>query len=303
MNTVFKYSLLHYVHSQVLDESLNIGILIFFPEHHKVVFRYSDRMNSFKYIYPTFSKQHIEAYLEGFTKRAKIITENYSSFSEQEFRTNPKEYINSEFLPEDATVLQFSKIYTSLLYSNDLNKIISNLCNTYFPDYNSGNKHDTYFSHRLVDESHIYHSGYQKHNDKYVLRAISSIIKNKNQDAVKFFKKKIEVKLDTSLVFDMAWQNGSTNLVKPVSFDLSNSTNIQRKANRLFGTLFFLSDEAEANNYRFDLLVAKPQNKTLFKAYDKALNKLEKIPSPKKIIEEEGFDDYIDKAISQLHIV
>lgn len=282
MNTVFKYTLLQYIHSQTWGESINIGVLIFFPEHHKVIFKYSDKINNLKYIYPAFVKSNIELYLKGFRKKADNISSNYTVFSENEIKTNIEKYVQDEFLPEDATALQFSQIYTSLLYSPDLNKIINNLYNRYFP------------SHKISNIN-------EKHDDEFLLKTIHSLVREKNHELTRHFQRNVEVKSsDTSLTFDMAWKNGSTNLVKPVSFDLSNSANIHRKADRFFGTLFFLENEAKANNYRFDLLVARPQDKKLFKAYDKALNKLEKIPSPKKIVEESDFDNYIDQALNQL---
>jgi len=282
MNTTFTYSLLQYKHSQILNEVVNIGILCFFPEHHKVFFKYSDRINHLKHIYPAFAKQQIETYLKGFTKKAKSISSHYDFFSEKAIRQNTEEYIHSEFLPIDASALQFSSIYTSLLYSNNLDDIVNNLFAKYFP-------------------SHHIESNLEKHDDEYVIRKINSLVKEKNISLTKYFERNIEIKSqETSLVFDIAWKNGSTNLVKPISFDLSNSTNIHRKADRFFGTLFFLEPEAKKQNYRFDLLVAKPQKKSLFKSYDKALKKLEQIPAPKEIIEENKYTEYIDYALNQL---
>ena len=201
---------------------------------------------------------------------------------EEQVQNHTEAFIHSEFLPEDASALQFSKAYTSLLYSNNLDKIITNLFNTYFPNPST------------PSTSH-------KHDDDYVIRKIHSLVKEKSSHFAKYFKRNVEVKSpETSLVFDIAWKNGSTNLIKPVSFDLSNSTNIHRKADRIFGTLFFLENEAKKQNYRFNLLVAKPQDTSLFKSYDKALNKLEQITAPKEIIEENRYVEYIDDVLDQL---
>ncbi|WP_299462635.1 DUF3037 domain-containing protein [uncultured Microscilla sp.] len=132
MNTVFKYAVLRYVHSQVLKESVNIGILVFFPEQGQVVFTSSEqRLNALIHLYPNFSTSHIQAYLDGLTKRAHVITAEFNSATKRAIEENLERFIQIEFLPEDATVLQFSKIYTSLLYSEDINQVMVNLLETY----------------------------------------------------------------------------------------------------------------------------------------------------------------------------
>ena len=132
MNTIFKYAVLRYVHSQVLEESVNIGILVFFPEQGQVIFKTSEqRLNALAHLYPDFSTSHIQAYLDGFIKRAAVVTKEFNTTTKQAIEGNLKRFIQTEFLPEDATVLQFSKVHTRLLYSEDINQVVGNLLSTY----------------------------------------------------------------------------------------------------------------------------------------------------------------------------
>jgi hypothetical protein len=102
------------------------------------------------------------------------------------------------------------------------------------------------------------------------------------------------------LKFDLAWKEKSTNLVKPLSFDLTEEKSIQEKSLINYGYLDLLGDYAKENNYRFDFIVAKPQNKTLYKAYDNALGLLELSKAPKRIITENLLKEYSEEAIEEL---
>ena len=68
-----------------------------------------------------------------------------------------------------------------------------------------------------------------------------------------------------------AWQNGTLNIVTPLSFDLREAQSIQNKAVKWFGLLYHLREAAEIQNLKFDLLVAQPTDARLTNAYEDAL--------------------------------
>lgn len=134
MNSIFKYSLLQYTHSQVLGEVFNVGILLFFSTKHKAVFKYSlERMSRLKYIYPDFDIKQINLYLKGFEAHAKKISRDVYHDFNKDIVEDTQAYIRQHFLQEDATTLQFSKVHSSVLYSEDIDKVVDNLLNDYFP--------------------------------------------------------------------------------------------------------------------------------------------------------------------------
>jgi len=57
-----------------------------------------------------------------------------------------------------------------------------------------------------------------------------------------------------------------------------------------------LQDFALEKHARFDMLLAKPKKKTLFKSYDEAIDILSR-PSFVKIWEEERIDEYANKTL------
>lgn len=99
--------------------------------------------------------------------------------------------------------------------------------------------------------------------------------------------------------FAFAWQNGSHNLVKPVSFDLKLEQSITDKATLNVGQFTVLRPYAEQHNARFDVLVARPKDRELYKPYDQAVQLLAEQPHV-KIIEEDQLDTYSEKTAEAL---
>ena len=116
----------------------------------------------------------------------------------------------------------------------------------------------------------------------------------------KFYKNyKVINETGNEFNFDYAWQNGTLNLVKPISFDLKETKGIAKKAYENFGLFTDLKNEAEVNNLRYDLLIGKPESKDLFKEFDHALNLLDTLDKV-DIVLEEDIEKYSKKAIKAL---
>jgi hypothetical protein len=60
MTNIFKYSLLKYNHSQVLNEELVLGILFYFPHKNQFDFIYPPKLTRIKKIYFNFSESLIK---------------------------------------------------------------------------------------------------------------------------------------------------------------------------------------------------------------------------------------------------
>ncbi len=119
-----------------------------------------------------------------------------------------------------------------------------------------------------------------------------------NQDALPseyttlFFDYSIKPNEASTINFDVAWKSGSSlHLVKPVSFDLVRSETITKKAYQYSGQFLDLDTYAVKNNAQFDVILAKPKLRSLFKAYDNAIRILNR-PERVKIIEQDKLDEY-----------
>ena len=79
MNTPFTYTILRYIHSQVLGEVFNVGILFSFLSQGKLVFKYPESLTRLKGLYRRFSESQIKAYQQGFARKAAELNAEWRS--------------------------------------------------------------------------------------------------------------------------------------------------------------------------------------------------------------------------------
>ena len=108
----YTYCLLKYKHSPFLDESINLGVLIYFNESQNFSFKYSKNLSRINKIYNNVPEKTIKEYLRQINNRFK----KYESFNEIIFPLNDsnlQEFLSYNILPRDASVLQFTNFKTN----------------------------------------------------------------------------------------------------------------------------------------------------------------------------------------------
>ncbi|GAB3712996.1 hypothetical protein GCM10027592_51900 [Spirosoma flavus] len=283
MNSVFYYSLLQYRYAQSLGEVLNIGVLLLFPEQRTATFLHPERLGRIRKLYPKFSEKVIRSYFKGIVARTKQLTKQPEIFADYE--AHPRQLIDNEILIRDSSALQFGELKTAVLYTEDLSAIGEQFYKLYLSFYEE-TQHNV-----RHDESYLL-----KEYQKRLQRRLNGLL---SREA---FDHPITVKLEGTnfaYQFAFAWQNGSFNLVKPVSFDLKLEQSITDKATLNVGQFTVLRPFAEQRNARFDVLVARPKDRQLYKPYDQAIQLLSDQPFV-KIVEEEQLDTYSEKTAKAL---
>lgn len=284
-NNFYKYCILKYKHNAYIDESINVGILIYFGNTSKFKFFYSKNLSRIKYIYENVPERTIKEYL----KQIDIQTKKLSNINLDIFHSieifDFKEFISKYFLPFDSSSLQFSKCKHEVQY-DFVNKFIEDVLVNKF----------------LIDD--IRHISNQPKEPKLLQKYYSNL---KNLDFEKINQKEKRFYIDYKLknetgnifTFDYAWQNGSLNLVKPISFDLKEPKSIAEKAYKNLGQFIDLENNAKDKNLRFDLILGRPTSKSLFKEYDHAVKLLEKIKFS-NLIEEDEIVEYAKKTTFEI---
>lgn len=281
MNTYFTYAVLQYRHSLVFDEALNVGILFYFPQDQKLTF-VSGNTSRAKHLYPEFDTVLINGYLKAIAVRA---TQGGLNPTESISITKGfNDYIHENIWSEDAAGLVFQQAKEVVNVFGSSNDAISNYTKLLLPG--------------LLIEKH----SLAKHNEGFILRKFTESIFNQHKDLERKFKKNEEVKTShLNLKFELAWQNGSMNLVKALSFDLADGHNIQNKAATYLGYLAQLEDYAKKRNARFDFLISGPQDGSLQKEYQNALDTLDFAKNtPKKLITEDKWEGYANQTVEDL---
>ncbi|RRJ89412.1 DUF3037 domain-containing protein [Paenimyroides tangerinum] len=288
-NKNYTYSILKYKHSALIGESINIGIILFFPLENKFVFKYSKNLTRIKAIYEVVSEKVIKLYLQQIEFNIKNINlRDYTLFTHSDIE-NTEEFdlfIDNFILPRDSSVLQFSKSKESL-YNLDLDTTILNITNKFLLEKDKNLNGGIIQKEPILVKKFI--NGLSKFN--------SDILTN-NQDKI-YKNYKVVNEAGNEFNFEYGWKNSYLNLIKAISFDLRDSRHIAEKAYKNFGLFTDLKNEAENNNLKYDLLIGLPTSKDLFKDFDHALNLLSNLERVDLILEND-ISDYSLKAFEAI---
>lgn len=245
-----------------------MGILFAFYEQNKLEFVFGNA-HRIRTIYADFDPQLFNSTLSFIKDKVTSHSKNLL-FNESNLKDNFNQFISNNLLRDDSTVLQFTEPISAVSIS-DIPTTVGN------------------YSKLLLSGIDTKKEIVSKHNEAYLIREYTKYLSEG------FSASHIENKLKRNVVinykgvhtkFDLSWTHNTTNLVKPISFDLKESADIQNKSAQWFGYCTLLSSYAADNNCRFDLLIAKPIDRKLWKDYDKVIITLNDIDAPKKIITE-----------------
>ena len=286
---IYTFSLLQYHHSQVLGEVLNIGALVYFPNVKRLECLFPKKLSRLKFTYPSVPERTIKSYFRAFEEKVTNLNLRPELFTDLELDNSFKKFLAQEFLPEDSSSLQFGEIKKGIQFSNDYQVICNQLYNLYFSvfEHNINN-------YNRIDETtllNIY---------KNLIKDLGKEIYNKGNKRL-HFDYEIEPREGDVFKFDIAWQNGSLNLVKPISFDVFRAETIQSKSYKYYGQFIELQDFADKHKLRFDLLIARPKKRELFKSFENALELLSR-PKHVKIVEQDDFEEYSKQTINGISL-
>jgi hypothetical protein len=280
----YTYCILKYKHSPYLDESINIGALIYFADSQRFSFKYSKNLSRIKSIYNNIPEKTIKEYIRQIDRYLNIYQKDSSSI----FPLNDlslKKFLSHFILPSDGSVVQFCHFKTDSLrgFSEEfIEKII--LEKVFIEDRKSPINHpqEPEIISKLV--SNLKSFGLNDYKHKTDRFQEDYILTNETGNEFKF---------------DIAWQNGTLNLIKPIGFDLKEGRSILDKAHKNFGQFYDLQNEAKQKKLRYDLIIGKPKSRNLFKDYDHAIKLLENIENT-KIISEDNLREYSEKVIEAI---
>lgn len=277
----YQYKVLKYRFSPILEESVNIGLLIYFEPDRHLRFVYPKSLQRIQHLYGGQNLNTLKEYLHSFSNLCQVLNKNWENCLPNLEKFDFEEVVNNFFLIEDAGVLYFGKAKTGL-YGN-IEDIVSYYDNFYFNYYHIEKKTD------LQDESKI-------------VKKVRNILKKYPQYEHQF-EKPVSIVSKDNLVkkeFNLSWLNGKLNIITPLSFDLKDKDNLIDKALRWNSLLYFLSDAAIEQNVNFDIFVAKPSDSNLLESYYAGIKIIQKTNAPKTVREEDELDNYISEAVSYL---
>lgn len=279
----FTYCILNYVHSQLLDEKLNVGILFHFKNSNEIIFKRPKSFKRLKELYPNdFAEWQLKTYLNAIEEKVfQLNSKHYNLFSESKF----EKLISEEVLKKDATALKFSDLKTGVVYAENYDTIINDYFRLFFSNYP-----DEDFKREI-------------HNEEYLSTNFKRKLFSKSANYQNLIKRDVIISSpDTDVKFEYEWRNGVDNYVKTIGLDLEDVNYLNEKAILIHGQLSFIADIVKEKKGKIDLIVSRPvkKDRKYSQAYDKALVIINKAKIDKEIIEEEQIDKYVDKVAKEI---
>lgn len=283
MSNNFTYYLLNYIHSQFLNERVNVGILFHFENTNQFIFKYPKKYKRLRDLYGDFSEWQLRANLAAIERKTfNLSAREIPLFGKNEIK-DIEVYFNKRLLREDSTVLQFSGTKYSTNTTDSISTIINNYYNLYFSEY----KED-----KIIRD---------KHDELYIENVFRQKLISRKPGVQNHLYRNVTIKApQTSVEFEYKWKNGVDNYVKTIAFDLEGEDSINHKAILLFAQLNFI--ESKINDNKVDLLVSKPSinRKDLKEAYAKGVRILHNSSIKPSIYDEDNVGVYIEKLISEI---
>jgi hypothetical protein len=272
MSGKIQFSILRYRHSYIVGEIINIGILFLFDDG-EMIFHYPSKLERISKLYGNISTSFIKNSLASIKNRTNKVNKGQNNIVGNE--VSLKYIIEKYFLSQDAGALFFSDIKSGLCI--DRQATIEFYYNLYLSSYD-----------KEVDE---------RKSERFIMDQFRNLLKKRFDPTL---EKKIKVertlsdeKKGISEKFDYGWKNEQFHLVTPISFDLKDEQNISNKSMKYFALFNVLKTQAIDNNLKFDLLITKPEDKSLIKNYVKAIDFIQDSGAPIDVIEEEEFKGYV----------
>jgi len=285
----YTFTVLQYRHSQLLGEVLNVALLIYFPKFQNLTFVYPNKLTRITSAYPNVQEGVIKNYLRSFSLRIDQLNKSPEIFARIDLDESFVRFISNELIPEDSSALQFDTPKRGMLNSQNIESVKKRLYDTYF----------TAFEFELIENSRVDEAILFSRYKTYIKELEQNFESNISQRIT--YDYELKPREGEVFKFDAAWQNGSLNLVKSISFDLARPDRLQNKAFRFYGQFLELEDYAAEKNCRFDLLLAKPKKRELFSNYENAIRLLSK-PKNVTLISEEDLKDYSKKTLEDMLI-
>lgn len=283
MNTLYQYSLLQYHHLR-REEWLTLGVLVLFPEQKQIRFLSPRKLRRLRDAFPDAPEKLLTSWLKGFEWQADTLNKKPEIFANHHLEHHSQQLIAEYFLPPDSSALQFSPVKSAVLYTEKIEVICRNLSELFISVYDQDGE------------------DYGQKDNSWLAAQYRKYLREQNPEILRLHKVQenyVTEYRDRHYKFDFAWQNHTFNLVQTVSLDLKRSDSIQRKGEQKFGQFFLLRDFAEQEHARFDLLLARPSNRQLFRAYDRAVEDI-RCAGNIEIIEDDKLSAYAERTISEL---
>ncbi len=232
----YTYQILRYIPDQVTGEFVNVGLVLFCDETNYLNAQMLEKSTRIKAVFPSVNSKSFTARLKTF---AKVIQNIGADQDKVEEITNIEQITNGVIAPDDSA-LQFGKVEMGI--DINIQNAFEHLYKRLVLQYESPEPV------KYLTDSDVWRKEYKSFFKEFETRKL-------------IVNRKVKTKGEVEINFDYAIKNGKWNYLEPVTFDLSNTSNITDKVFRWMGKLEELGQSNESFNLY--LLSKLPDNKEM----------------------------------------
>ncbi|MBK6785130.1 MAG: DUF3037 domain-containing protein [Saprospiraceae bacterium] len=219
----YSYQILRYIPDQVTGEFVNVGLVLFSPDTKYLNVQMLEKSGRIKAVFPAVNSRILMGRLAAFTKAIQNISSDEKSLN----LIKKIEEVTKTFLAPDDSALQFSPVEAGI----DIN--IKNAFSYLYGRLIT--KYETPEPTKYLTDSDVWRNEYKTYFKEFEARKL-------------LVSHKVKTKGKVEISFDYAIKNGKWNYLEPVTFDLSNKSNITDKVFRWMGKLEELGQSDESFN-------------------------------------------------------
>lgn len=259
----YQYQILRFLPDRVNGEFVNLGVVVFDKNSHKLKARFLEKTSRVSMFFPEIDGRYLQTTL----KFLKAEFQRLSDKLEKELPLDgftSLEGITRSILPVDDSAMIFSDVKVG----QDVN--LSRVCTELYNRVVKKNLSDQ-DEMELKNDREVWQKIYKEYFEKYDInkKLHAHTIKTKND----------------SVQFDKAWKNGRWHCFETVSFDLVKRDSIKNKVYRWSGKLAEM--ETAKESFNIYLLSVMPKDDELKKFVKRKLNNLQFDDSAVKIVTED----------------
>lgn len=244
----YTYQIIRYLPDRVSGEFVNVGLVVFSNEEKFLKAKTINKIRRVKHLFPQVSARALTKKLRSISNQINSIAVKWSK--ELDFyKFETIKSVTKSVFPEDDSSILFSSVLTGIDISFDIA----------FEDLYERlvNQHNVESEKYLTDKD-VWQKHYKSYFDKYEYNKLltSKTVKTSGDE----------------LTFDFAVKNGKWNYLEPVTFDLSNSSNVKDKVYKWMGKLEELDSSSE--EFNLYLLSILPEDRKLKKFIKDRISKV-----------------------------
>jgi len=269
----YQFSLLRYQHSASSGECVNIGVIMWLPETNRLLYAINERYARLSTFFRDgFQGTSYRQMIRHLSSRLERVARDISGEVQRSLlEALPTEFgqIQRVIVPGADSVFQWSMTMAGV--TADPDRRLTELM-------------------REFVERHEDLSDAPKREDADVWASVERVLTNRRLFGTGRVAANVEIRTpDYSYKFHAGWQNGVSQVIEPITFDLVHPSAIVEKATHWSGRLLTLSRAAE---FQMTAVVAPPEREDNREAFERARAILEKAPNMRRVVTESAIDEF-----------